>query len=215
MVEPRRVDITADEAEALVQQDDRNVFGTESMQRISAAFRRKVKERGIPVMQQVQQLLSERTDESRSKALALLQSSTPRNPDDLNDARYFSVYWTLGKTKKDEGDAHLALRHFLQAVEQFPSKSRAEHYMLIASLIQELFANGETDAAAVLQRGLSQLSQRVQSATLERLHNEYSKLETGVPRNSASRTPFGDRLPINAQPINVVAGRVVRRLRGN
>jgi tetratricopeptide (TPR) repeat protein len=139
---------------ALVEADDRNVFGVMGLT-LSASVRARLDRRN-PLMTRVRKLMLEGNIDD---AEALLTQCMPRHEGDTQDSRYFGVYWTAGDLAQQRGNPSEAIQNYIQAIQRFPQELRKGHLQRLEALgvatAKSLLERGgnlaETDAAAVLQ----------------------------------------------------------------
>ncbi len=139
---------------ALVERDDRNVFGVMGLT-LSASVRKRL-DRKDPLLTTVRLLMQEGNIDD---AEALLMQCMPRHESDTQDSRYFGVYWTAGDIAQQRGNPSEAIQNYIQAIQRFPEELRKGHLQRLEALGVEtaraVLAKGgnlaETDAAAVLQ----------------------------------------------------------------
>ncbi len=139
---------------ALVEADDRNVFGVMGLT-LSASVRKRL-DRKDPLLTRVRLLMQEGNIDD---AEALLMQCMPRHESDTQDSRYFGVYWTAGDLAQQRGNPSEAIQNYIQAIQRFPEELRKGHLQRLEALgvatARSLLARGgglaETDAAAVLQ----------------------------------------------------------------
>ena len=84
----------------------------------------------------------------------------------LSDGRYFGVYWSLGRIALIEGDKRGAEDRYRQAIVTYPTSCRETHYCTLAELLLE--QGRETEAAAIVQQGMTHLGITAEKASAGR-----------------------------------------------
>ncbi len=177
----------------LMEADDRGVFGPYGLQ-ISAALRRRFQTVLQPANTRAQIMLRSAEQGKVAEAEKIFMNSLPRNDIDLQDERYFGIYWGLAEVALQRNDRIAALDWFQQAIMKFPTAVRKNHLRRLIHLGVQLakWVNGtgeillsETDAAAILTR-IRETVARWSSAGVApieemQLDSAQRKLETNTP----------------------------------
>ena len=140
------------------------VFGPEGVD-LPAQVRRRVSESltHAPLFLQAVKLMKE---QKWSEAYGILERCISEvEESDLEDPRFFGVYWQMGQALKymSQGDGNSAhwepvMQRLCEAIVRYPSQARSAHYVAAAELLaQHRPMTGKQDSAAILQRGMTTL----------------------------------------------------------
>lgn len=182
----------------LAEADDRGVFGTSGLTRISASVRKKFQTSLEPASVRAWKMLRSNDEASLPEAEKLLQESMPRNEEDLRDDRYFGIYWGLGEVAVRKNDLTLALLRYEEAIRTFPSALRKSHIQRLeemgilaaSSVLQSNVRTSETDAAAIAMRALKAIADYRESGAGTRIRHMQASLEHNGPSRNATRPSF-------------------------
>jgi hypothetical protein len=178
-----------EQASLLTNMNAMRVHGAEGLQGITAGIRRRVSRMNggtTPVQEAWICVRQGDLEGAKAKFLLCLDGANG----DIEDPRFFSVYWGLGKIAEEQQDLLTALQYFKLGIEKFPGQSREEHFVTVATLILQANPQAETEAAAVVQQGIDRLNinpAATEQAKGKRLLDWHRKLErrnTGEVRPS-------------------------------
>lgn len=104
----------------------------------------------------------------------------------LSDGRYFGVFWSLGKIAVAKGDLPAAADRFRQAITSYPGSCREEHFCALATLLMD--AGRETEAAAIVQQGITHLRISAEAAGAGRPGGNLLSLQSKLEMRHAGET---------------------------
>ena len=146
-----------------------------------------------PLVAQAHKLLRQ----GKAEEAAVLFNQCFEGGTDLHDTRFFSVLSGCASIAKQRGDLPRAIDFLKKALTAYPDAARENHYVELAQLILDHGGlNPETEAAAILQRGMHVLNIAANSnGHPSPLLTLYGKLEHAnkTPRTSVMHMECSDQ----------------------